>query len=165
MLWSGRPRARFVEAEALEHFVDARVSFEAALGGEAMREFVVSRGHLGLHLGFARHARFELAEFVLDRVEVGERETSLVADTRLGTRIDLLSQQADRSAAGGRDTTRIRIVVAACEAKQGRLAGAVRPHQPDAISGADVEGHAFEEQTAGDAAADVVELEERRGHA
>ena len=68
----------------------------------------------------------------------------------------LLVDQPHGKPARAQDRALVGLEPARDEAQQGRLAAAVAPHQPEPLAGADLRGHALEEQAPVDAVGDVL---------
>ena len=83
-------------------------------------------------------------------------------DQRGGGRWDLLRHAADAGARGQLDRARVELQLAADQAEQRRLAGAVAAHDPDLVAGGHVGRGPLEQRTPGDGVGDRVDAEHGR---
>ncbi len=157
-----------LEAEAAQHGGDLQVDAVAVVQPEAILQIAVA-GEQGVVL-----TRLDagIGEPLLDGVHLGllleqglKGEADLFVDRATGVGDAVLRQVADRL--GGRldDAARVGLFEAVQHPQQGRLAGAVRAAQSDALALADLPRHVVQQNPIAEGFRQVCELNHRQGRA
>ena len=102
-----------------------------------------------------RHRLLEAPQLLLDRDEVGGAREDVLAQREAALQRRTLVVQCDARALRERELAAVDLGLAGEHAQQRRLAGAVRPGERDAVAALDLEGHAVEEEVAGELLAEV----------
>src|SRR5262249_26245531 len=139
------------KAQAIEDLADARLDRVAASVLELILEVSVARENCIILLGAGNEGGVSKAdgqgvELVLQGEEVGEDGEHLVVEGTRRVEVGDLRQVATAQARGVGDAAFIRIELADEELEQSRLAGAVWPHETDAVMVLQAEGDAGEDE-------------------
>jgi len=161
------PRRLAREAEPRQHALHARLPLEPPSELEGGAAPVVAlgklRGHLPASAPNARHLGLDLADLVLEVVQVGEHRRHLPPHRPLASRIDLLAQQSQPHRARRQRSPGVRHLEPRGNPQQRRLAGPVGPHQPDAIPPVHREIHVAKQHARSDRPRNALEPQQHGG--
>ena len=136
-----RASRRWVEAQTVQHRVDARRDRVAAFSFEPLEIRAISR-----KAGFVLAEPFCLRDQIaLQRQKFGERTGRCFPNGRRSAELPMLFEERNAQARPLRDLAARRLDLAGQQAKKRRLARAVSPDDSPALPGCDREGHVVED--------------------
>ncbi len=112
-------------------------------------------------MGALRHPELEPAQLLLERNQIGGAGERVLPQTEAELERRALVVEGDPRALGQCELASVQLGLARQDAQQGRLAGAVRPGERDAVLALDAERDAVEEHGAGQLLAQIVGYHDR----